>query len=82
MNNTRNIWIYLATLLIASFATLLWTGGEICRASPTMPQRVVSTDTQVIYTRTDIELGHQVWQSHGRNAAGLDLGHGAYVAPD
>lgn len=82
MNNTRKLWTYLAILLIASFATLLWTGGEIYRESPPMPERVVSTDTQVIYTRADIELGRQVWQSMGGMQLGSIWGHGAYVAPD
>jgi nitric oxide reductase subunit B len=82
MNSTKKLWVYLATLLIASFATLLWTGGEIYRASPPMPERVVSTDAQVIYTGADIELGRQVWQSMGGMQLGSIWGHGAYVAPD
>ena len=82
MNSTKKLWAYLAALLIASFATLLWTGGEIYRESPPMPERVVSTDAQVIYTRADIELGRQVWQSMGGMQLGSIWGHGAYVAPD
>ena len=82
MNITKKLWIYLATLLIASFATLLWTGGEIYRAAPPMPERVVSTDGEVIYTRADIELGRQVWQSMGGMQLGSIWGHGTYVAPD
>src|SRR5680860_217594 len=82
MNSTRKLWFYLATLLIASFAVLLWTGGEIYREAPPMPERVVSTDGQVIYTRADIELGRQVWQSIGGMQLGSIWGHGGYVAPD
>lgn len=82
MNNSRKLWVYLATLLIASFATLLWTGGEIYRAAPPMPERVVSTESQTIYTRADIEKGRQVWQSMGGMQLGSIWGHGAYVAPD
>jgi nitric oxide reductase subunit B len=82
MNSTRKLWIYLAALLIASFGTLLWTGGEIYRESPPMPEQVVSTDAQVIYTRSDIEMGRQVWQSMGGMQLGSIWGHGAYVAPD
>ena len=29
MSNTRKLWLGLAALLIASFAVLLWAGGEI-----------------------------------------------------
>ena len=35
-----------------------------------------------IYTREDIELGRQVWQSMGGMQLGSIWGHGAYVAPD
>ncbi len=82
MDNTKKLWVYLAILLIASFATLLWTGGEIYRQAPPMPERVVSSDKKVIYVRADIELGRQVWQSFGGMQLGSIWGHGAYVAPD
>lgn len=82
MHSTKKLWIYLAVLMVVSFATLLWTGGEIYRASPPMPERVVSTNAEVIYTRADIEVGRQVWQSMGGMQLGSIWGHGAYVAPD
>ena len=47
-----------------------------------MPEQVVSSDGEVIYTRADIELGRQVWQSMGGMQLGSIWGHGAYVAPD
>jgi nitric oxide reductase subunit B len=82
MNSIRKLWIYLAALLSTSFAILLWTGGEIYRQAPPMPERVVSIDGRVIYTRADIELGRQVWQSMGGMQLGSIWGHGGYVAPD
>ena len=82
MSSTKKLWAYLAALLIASFATLLWTGGQIYRESPPMPEQVVSAEAEVIYTRADIELGRQVWQSMGGMQLGSIWGHGAYVAPD
>lgn len=77
MNSTRTLWFYLAALLAASFSVLLWTGGEIYRAAPPMPEQVVSADAQVIYTRADIELGRQVRQSMG----GMQLGSIWVTAP-
>ena len=62
MENTRKLWLGLATLLIASFAVLLWAGGEIFRAAPPIPERVVDTTGATVYTRHDIERGRQVWQ--------------------
>ncbi len=82
MSSTRKLWLALATLLIASFAVLLWAGGEIFRAAPPMPEQVVAQDGTVVYTRADIEQGRQVWQSFGGMQLGSIWGHGAYVAPD
>ena len=72
----------MCALLVASFAVLLWSGGEIFRAAPPMPEQVVSRDGQVLYTRADIEEGREVWQSIGGMELGSIWGHGAYVAPD
>ena len=82
MSSTRKLWLGLAALLVSSFALLLWAGGEIFRAAPPMPERVVAENGQVIYTRADIETGRQVWQSMGGMQLGSIWGHGAYVAPD
>jgi len=82
MNNNRKLWLALAILLITSFSVLLWAGTEIFRAAPPMPEKVVAQDGKVIYTRTDIETGRQVWQSIGGMQLGSIWGHGAYVAPD
>src|SRR5688500_12402340 len=82
MDNTRKLWIGLATLLGLSFAILLLVGGQIHRKAPPMPERVVSTQGTVVFERADIELGRQVWQSFGGMQLGSIWGHGGYVAPD
>jgi nitric oxide reductase subunit B len=82
MSNTRKLWLGLAALLIASFSVLLWSGGQIFRAAPPMPEKVVTQDGHVVYTRADIEEGRQVWQSIGGMQLGSIWGHGSYVAPD
>jgi len=82
MNSTRKLWVGLATLLIASFAVLLWVGGEIHRQQPPMPEQVVGPKGEVVFTRKDIETGRQVWQSIGGQQLGSIWGHGGYVAPD
>lgn len=82
MDHTKKLWLYLAALLIASFGVLLWTGTEIYRKAPPMPERVVTTDGEVVYTREEIEQGRQVWQSIGGMQLGSIWGHGGYVAPD
>ncbi|KAB8163589.1 nitric-oxide reductase large subunit [Lysobacter maris] len=82
MSSTRKLWMGLALLLVASFSVLLWAGGEIFRNAPPMPERVVTAQGDVIFTRADIERGRQVWQSIGGMQLGSIWGHGGYVAPD
>ena len=82
MTNTRRLWIVLALMLTASFSVLLWSGQQIYQQAPPMPEQVRSEDGSLIYTRQDIELGRQVWQSMGGMQLGSIWGHGSYVAPD
>jgi len=82
MDATKKLWLGLGTLLVVSFAVLLWAGTEIFRAAPPMPERVVAEDGRELYTRADIERGRQVWQSMGGMQLGSIWGHGGYVAPD
>ncbi|GAB2502812.1 nitric-oxide reductase large subunit [Pseudoxanthomonas sangjuensis] len=82
MDSTRKLWVGLAVLLITSFGVLLWAGTEIFRAAPPVPERVQAEDGRTLYTRADIELGRQVWQSVGGMQLGSIWGHGGYVAPD
>jgi nitric oxide reductase subunit B len=82
MSNARKLWLALGTLLLVSFSVLLWAGGEIFRAAPPVPEKVVATSGEVLYSRQDIETGRQVWQSIGGMQLGSIWGHGGYVAPD
>jgi nitric oxide reductase subunit B len=82
MSSTRKLWFALGAVLVVSFAVLLWTGGEIYQQAPPMPERVVTTAGEVVYTRDDIERGRTVWQSIGGMQLGSIWGHGGYVAPD
>ena len=82
MTTTRKLWLSLGTLLIVGFSVLLWMGSEIHRQAPPMPQAVVTESGATVYTRAEIELGRQVWQSIGGQQLGSIWGHGALVAPD
>ena len=82
MSTSRRLWIALALLLGATFSVLLWMGGEIHRAAPPMPERVVTSSGSVLFTREQIEQGRIVWQSIGGQQMGTVWGHGALVAPD
>lgn len=76
------LWLALAAVIFASFAVLGYYGLEIYRLAPPIPERVVSTDGQVLFTGQDIRDGQNVWQSIGGQQLGSIWGHGAYVAPD
>ena len=82
MSTTRKLWLGLAVLLTASFATLLWIGSVIHQQAPPLPAAVVTSDGQTLYTRADMEEGRQVWQSIGGQQLGSIWGHGALIAPD
>ena len=82
MRGYSRLWTGLAVLLAVSFGVLLWAGKQIGDHAAPLPERVVAADGTSIYTRADLELGRQVWQSTGGMQLGSIWGHGAYVAPD
>jgi nitric oxide reductase subunit B len=82
MSSTKKLWVSLALLLAISFAVLLWSGDQIYREKPPIPEQVVSNSGEVVFTRADIDKGRQVWQSIGGMQLGSIWGHGGYVAPD
>jgi nitric oxide reductase subunit B len=76
------LWVGLVTVIVSSFAVLIYYGGEVYRQAPPVPDRVVSGDGSVLFTGQDIKDGQNVWQSMGGQQVGSVWGHGAYVAPD
>ncbi|HEX6900398.1 MAG TPA: nitric-oxide reductase large subunit [Thermoanaerobaculia bacterium] len=78
----RRLWIAFAGVVLASFAVLGWTGGQIYQLAPPIPERVVTTEGQVLFGPGEITTGQNVWQSMGGMESGSVWGHGSYVAPD
>jgi nitric oxide reductase subunit B len=78
----RRYWAWLIGVIVASFAVLGYYGWEIYQVAPPIPERVVTTDGQELYTRQDITSGQNVWQSMGGQEVGSVWGHGGYTAPD
>ncbi|WP_141735159.1 nitric-oxide reductase large subunit [Oligoflexus tunisiensis] len=78
----KRLWISLALIVGLSFILLLGVGAEIYRTAPPLPERVVSTDGQLLFTGQQIRDGQNVWQSTGGQQLGSIWGHGSYVAPD
>ena len=78
----RRLWWILATVQVASFAALLYYGGEIYQAAPPIPESVRTTEGEVVFSKDDILEGQDVWRSIGGQELGSVWGHGAYAAPD
>ena len=82
MHASRKLWIWLGLICALSFAVLGWVGTEIYVAAPPIPQKIVSSQGEVLYTAEQIQRGQQAWLSAGGQQLGSVWGHGSYVAPD
>ena len=80
--STRRLWLILAIAMFVSFGVLLFMGRQIYQMAPPVPEAVVSTTGEVVFTREDIQTGQNVWQSIGGMEQGSIWGHGSYLAPD
>ena len=78
----KKLWTWLAFVMIASFAVLIYFGADIYRKVPPIAEKVMTTDGKVLYTAQDVKDGQNVWQSIGGQTVGSVWGHGAYIAPD
>jgi nitric oxide reductase subunit B len=78
----RRLWYILGFSMLLMFAALLLVGREIYQQAPPVPARFETAKGDVIFTRQDIELGQNVWQSLGGMQQGSIWGHGGYLAPD
>src|SRR5262245_1484696 len=78
----KQLWILLAIVMVFGFTVLGWIGSRIYQDMPPIPQRIVTTDGQVIAPDGSIQSGQAVWQTLGGMEVGSIWGHGSYVAPD
>ena len=79
---SRNALIVLLAVCVFSFSILLFIGSEIYRQAPPIPQIVVDTEGNQVYSYDDIDTGQMAWRSMGGHQLGSIWGHGAYIAPD
>jgi len=78
----KRLWTVLIAVMIFGFVVLGWVGTRIYQEMPPIPDRVVTTDGQVLIEGGAIAIGQGVWQSMGGMEVGSIWGHGSYVAPD
>lgn len=79
----KKIWIGFISVVALSFVALIWVGTEVYQTQPPIPDKVTIKETgETVFTKADIELGQNVWESIGGMEVGSIWGHGSYVAPD
>lgn len=78
----KKYWWVLTVSLLAAFCLLGFMGREIYRQAPPIPDRVVTEEGELLFTKDDILRGQLVWQTTGGQQLGSVWGHGAYQAPD
>ena len=82
MKTNQRLWRWLGLIFVLSFGALGYLGRQIYLAAPPIPQAVVTTAGDVLFTGEQIQRGQQAWLSAGGQQLGTVWGHGAYVAPD
>ena len=70
----KKLWLSLIAVLVISFAGLIYLGSEIYQVAPPIPEEVVTTDGEVVFTGQQIKDGMNVWQSIGGQATWNSLG--------
>ena len=80
--SVKRLWQILIAGTVVMFSVLLYFGGQIYQQAPPIPDRYETGAGRALYTRADIELGQNVWQSLGGMQQGSIWGHGSYLAPD
>ncbi|MCA9251308.1 MAG: nitric-oxide reductase large subunit [Phycisphaerales bacterium] len=78
----KKLWWSFALVMFLSFLVLGWIGTRIYQEVPPIPDRVVTTDGNVLIEAGGITAGQNVWQALGGMEVGSIWGHGSYVAPD
>lgn len=78
----RRLWTILLLSMLVMFSVLLFFGQKIYQQAPPIPNAVVARTGEILFTRSDIERGQNVWQALGGMQQGSIWGHGSYLAPD
>lgn len=68
--------------LVIGFTVLIWIAFRVYHEAPPIPEKIVDTSGQVVFTGEDIMAGQQVFLKYGLMENGTIWGHGAYLGPD
>ena len=78
----NRLWKILFVSMLFMFSLLLYYGNEIYQKAPPIPETVISSNGETLFTGEQIQHGQNVWQSLGGMQKGSIWGHGSYIAPD
>lgn len=78
----KKYWISFSLVIIISFTVLSWVGARIYQQKPPVPNKIITKNGSLVYTKQDIQEGQNIWQEMGGMECGSIWGHGSYVAPD
>ena len=59
----KRLWIMLAIVVTFGFTVLGWIGSRIYQEMPPIPERIVTSDGQVVAPEGSIQSGQAVWQT-------------------
>jgi nitric oxide reductase subunit B len=83
-SDTLSLWWRNSVIivLVIGFAVLIWMAIRAHRDAPPIPEKVVDSSGETIFTRDDILAGQEVFLKYGLMENGTIWGHGAYLGPD
>ena len=61
MAYNKKLWAWLAGIFLVSFGILGLIGREIYVQAPPVPESVVTTSGEELFTKADIQTGREVW---------------------
>jgi nitric oxide reductase subunit B len=71
-----------AIVFVFGMAVLIFMSVQAYRYAPPIPEHVVDTAGKIIFSKTDIEAGQQVFLKYALMQNGSIWGHGSYLGPD
>jgi nitric oxide reductase subunit B len=71
-----------AIVFVCGMAVLIFMSVQAYRYAPPIPEHVFDTAGKIIFSKTDIEAGQQVFLKYALMQNGSIWGHGSYLGPD
>jgi nitric oxide reductase subunit B len=68
--------------MVVGFTILIWLSAKTYQDAPPIPQRVIGSSGETVFTGEDILAGQSVFLKYGLMDNGTIWGHGAYLGPD